>query len=62
MDYQKFRFCCGCQQIALIKNKECYFCMSAFIVEGIKSEEHEKNIKNYYRKNKLKQLTKNTEI
>ena len=36
--------------------------MSAFIVEGIKSDEHEKNIKNYYKKNKLKQLTKNTEI
>lgn len=61
MEHQKFRFCCGCQRLTLVNldKQSCYFCNSTFIVQGTKSDLHDMNIKEYYKrqeKNKLKKL------
>lgn len=50
-DYQKFRFCCGCQRVALINfDQSCYFCGSKFIVQGLKSDLHDRNISEFYKR------------
>ena len=56
---QKFRFCCGCQRLSLINDGSCFFCNSTFIVQGIKSDLHNQNIKEFYkrRNKKIKEKT-----
>ena len=51
---QKFRFCCGCQRLALIEHGKCFFCESTFIVQGVKSDLHNENIKEFYKRRNAK--------
>ena len=54
MKTQLFSFCFRCQRVALINDKACGFCGGKFILQGTKSEQHNENIKNYYKRKKKK--------
>lgn len=61
MEYQKFRFCCGCQRVTLVQEKGCYFCGSTFILDSLKPDAQLANMTKYNKekaqKQKLKKLS-----
>jgi len=47
MTNQKFRFCCSCQRVSLIKVDGCFVCGSNFIIDGLKTEAYLEDIKQF---------------
>lgn len=52
---QDFRFCMRCQRVSLIENKKCFFCEGSFIMASLKKHNHNEYVKEWYRKQKLKE-------